>query len=98
MASGSCDVPEDEAIGSYAASNLPIWMFCNSRDLPELVEFNRRVHARLVAAGLDSRLTTYDADGHDCWTDAYRTPALYEWLWNQSRTANSRREIPAAGR
>ena len=90
LASAACDMPEAEVVNAYAAVNMPVWSFCNRGDVPALVEYNQRMHAQLVAAGLDARLTEYDADGHDCWTDAYRTPALYDWLWRQTRTARSR--------
>lgn len=101
LASGSCGMPEEDAIRALADANMPVWSFCNAGDTPALVEFHRRMHAQLVAAGLESRLTEYDADGHDCWTDAYRTPALYEWLWRQQRSANVRgtsfRSLPDEG-
>jgi poly(3-hydroxybutyrate) depolymerase len=90
LASAACDMPESEAVSAYAAANMPVWKFCNRGDVAPLVEYNRRMHSQLVAAGLDARLTEFDADGHDCWTDAYRTPALYDWLWQQSREARSR--------
>ncbi|MBL8851141.1 MAG: DUF1080 domain-containing protein [Planctomycetaceae bacterium] len=90
LASATCDMPESEAVSAFAAVTMPIWNFCTRGDAATLVEFNQRIHAQLVAAGLDARLTEYDSDGHDCWTEAYRTPALYDWLWRQSRKSRAR--------
>jgi hypothetical protein len=84
-------MPEEDAVRMLANANIPVWSFWNSGDDPAVVEFNRRMHARLVDAGLHARSTEYDAAGHDCWTDAYRTPALYDWLWRQQRSSNASR-------
>ena len=33
----------------------------------------------------DVKLTVYPDAGHDCWTEAYGNPALYEWLLSHER-------------
>jgi predicted peptidase len=39
----------------------------------------------LKAAGGDVRFTAYPEAGHDCWTETYQNPELYEWLLQQKK-------------
>ena len=36
-------------------------------------------------AGGDARLTIYPEAEHDCWTETYDNPRLYEWLLDHHR-------------
>jgi predicted peptidase len=63
--------------------DVPAWIFHSSGD--ERIPFARaqRLARELEACGGEVRLTIYDKRDHDAWTDAYATPALWDWLRRQ---------------
>jgi poly(3-hydroxybutyrate) depolymerase len=68
-----------------AVRKLPSWSFCNEDDQPRFVDSNRQMHISLIKHDAESLYTEYHAGGHDCWSQAYRNKALYEWMLMQSR-------------
>jgi predicted peptidase len=58
--------------------SLPIWGFHGARDdVVPLAHLEEMVGA-LKSAGSDVRFTVYPNAGHDCWTETYQNPRLYE--------------------
>ena len=41
----------------------------------------------VVVAGGEVRFTIYPEADHDSWTETYRNPEFYEWLFSQKRNS-----------
>jgi predicted peptidase len=66
---------------------LPVWIVHGGRDNLVLPREAVRMADALRASGNDVRFTLFERAGHDCWQNAYRSPALYTWLMKQQRGA-----------
>lgn len=64
---------------------LPVWAFHGTRDPVVPVGASRRMVQAVRRCGGDARLTEYPDVGHDCWTQTYDNPALYDWLLSHRR-------------
>ncbi len=64
--------------------NLPIWAFHNTGDSTSIEPVRRSVDA-LKKAGGYTRLTEFNAEGHDCWSAAFKDYCLLDWLLLQQR-------------
>ncbi len=67
--------------------DLPIWVFHGDRD--GAVPFQRSVdmvEAIKEAGGDKIRFTSLEHIGHNCWSAAYATPELFDWIRQQTRT------------
>lgn len=67
--------------------SLPIWVFHGDQD--RAVPFQRSVEmvdAIKAAGGEAIRFTTLENIGHNCWSAAYATPELYNWMNKQRRS------------
>lgn len=65
---------------------LPIWVFHGDKDTA--VPFQRSVEmveAIKQAGGEKIRFTSLENVGHNCWSAAYATPELYQWIRKQER-------------
>jgi predicted peptidase len=67
--------------------DVPIWAFHGDAD--RAVPFEKTV--TMVAAikkvgGTKIRFTSMEHLGHNCWSAAYATPGLYQWMENQARS------------
>jgi predicted peptidase len=65
--------------------DLPCWIFHGDQDTAVPVEFSTKMHGALTKAGSKAKLTVYPGVGHDCWTQTYADPKLWEWLFAQRR-------------
>lgn len=72
-------------VEKLSKAEMPIWNFYNDKDRPELVDANRRIRSNLIAAGLSPLVSEFNANGHDCWNQAWRMHALYDWMLQQKR-------------
>ena len=73
--------------------DIPIWVFHGDRDTA--VPFERSVEmveAIQQAGGTQIRFTTLEFLGHNCWSAAYATPQLFEWMFRQSDKKKRRRD------
>ena len=73
--------PED----AEKLAGIPIWVFHGDQDLA--VPFKRSVEmveAIKAAGGTKVRFTTLEYIGHNCWSAAYATPELYQWMEKQA--------------
>lgn len=69
--------------GAASGSQDPVpavWAFWNREDVPGLVESNR---AACFRNGF--LFSEYKQSGHDAWTRAYATEALYTWVAERRR-------------
>jgi len=64
---------------------LPIWVFHGAKDPTVPVERSREMVEAIKAAGGNVKFTEYPEAKHDCWTETYDNPELYEWLLAQRR-------------
>ncbi|MFB5662526.1 dienelactone hydrolase family protein [Alteribacillus sp. HJP-4] len=65
--------------------NLPIWAFHGDEDDVVPLEETDDMINQLQENGGRASLTIYKGVGHDSWTETYKNPALYEWLFAQKR-------------
>lgn len=65
---------------------LPVWAFHGALDRTVKPLRSRNMVAAIRAAGGDPRYTEYPHKDHDSWVPAFTEPALYEWLFAQTRT------------
>ncbi|NYZ63635.1 prolyl oligopeptidase family serine peptidase [Luteimonas deserti] len=65
--------------------HIPSWLFHGARDDVVPPDQSRRMHAALRAVGADVRYTEFPDANHNSWDAAYRTEALWSWLFAQRR-------------
>jgi pimeloyl-ACP methyl ester carboxylesterase len=65
--------------------HLPIWAFQGARDPIVLPGQIMAMVDAVRQSGGRAHLTLYPDLGHDCWTRAYSTDALWTWLFAQKR-------------
>lgn len=64
--------------------DVPIWVFHGDQDKPVPFEKSvKMVDAIKKAGGTKVRFTTMENVGHNCWSAAYATPELYQWMFAQ---------------
>jgi predicted peptidase len=66
-------------------SKLPIWTFHGQLDTTIPAFLSQNMVAAIQKAGGAPHLTIYPTAGHDAWTQAYATDALYTWMLAQQR-------------
>ena len=65
--------------------DLPLWIFHGGKDTAVPIEESGRLVEALKKAGNATvQFTVYPETGHDSWTAAYDTEALWDWLFAQS--------------
>ncbi len=63
---------------------LPIWVFIGDQDRG--FQQSREMVEAIKGAGAETiRFTILEHIGHNCWSSAYATPDLYQWLGRQTR-------------
>ena len=65
--------------------DVPTWVFHGKKDPVIAFEREESMVKNLKAAGGNVRFTAYPEAGHDCWTETYQNPGLYEWLLQQKK-------------
>jgi predicted peptidase len=65
--------------------DVPIWAFHGSDDKTVPPERSREMIEALKDAGGQPKYTEYPGVGHNSWAQTYSDPALYEWLFAQSK-------------
>ena len=69
---------------------MPVWAFHGGKDtVVPLDESERLIKILKEFQNEDAKLTVYPEAGHNSWTEAYNTAALYEWLLSHSLTADN---------
>lgn len=80
--------PEDAGI----LKDLPIWVFHGDQDRAvPYAKSVEMVEAIRAAGGKSIRFTSLEHIGHNCWSAAYETPELYQWLNQHKLGAESPR-------
>jgi len=70
--------------------NLPIWVFHGTKDNRVPIKRTIEMVDALKECGSNVRFTIYPEPRdplhpHDCWTETYENPELYEWLLSHKR-------------
>ncbi len=60
--------------------NVPVWAFHGGRDKSVFPEESVKMVNAVNRYGGNARLTIYPENGHNCWSNAYGDPALYDWF------------------
>jgi predicted peptidase len=68
-----------------ALKSLPFWAFHGDKDTSVAPAESERMVSALKKFGCDVKLTVYPGVGHDCWTQTYNNPELYEWFLAHER-------------
>jgi predicted peptidase len=67
-------------------TTLPIWAFHGAKDPVVPVEESERMVNYMKKLGVkEVKLTVYPEAQHDCWTQTYGNPELFEWFLQHSR-------------
>jgi predicted peptidase len=65
--------------------DLPLWVFHGARDNTVPIAKSEEMVQALRVVGGNVEFTVYPEAGHDCWTETYDNPRLYEWLLRHHR-------------
>ncbi len=69
-----------------ALKNMPIWNFHGEADpTVPISESEAMIDAVKKAGNTDVKFTRYPNVGHDCWSQAYGNPDLYDWFLQHKR-------------
>ena len=73
--------------------DLPIWAFHGTKDNRVPIERTIEMVEALKKCGSNVRFTVYPEPRdplhpHDCWTETYENPELYEWLLSHQRSSS----------
>ncbi len=66
-------------------AQTPVWVFHGAKDPVVPLRRSEAMVEALKKNGGNVKFTIYPEAGHDCWTEAYNDPKLYEWLLEQKR-------------
>jgi predicted peptidase len=72
-------------------AKTPAWVFHGAKDPVVPLERSEKMVEALKKNGGDVRFTVYPEASHDCWTEAYNDPKLYEWLLAQKRSHEAKK-------
>ena len=66
--------------------NMPIWAFHGEKDATVPIKSSQvMIDAVKQAGNQDVKFTRYPDAGHDCWTESYNNPELYDWFLQHKR-------------
>ena len=68
-----------------AIKNIPTWVFHGNRDRAVPLRRSKEMVEALQQCGGDVRFTVYQDVGHDCWTQTYSNPELYDWFLSHKK-------------
>ena len=76
-----------------ALAHMPIWDFHGEADpVVPVSQSEEMVEAIQKAGNTEVKFTKYPGVGHDCWSQAYGNPELYEWFLQHKRGPRGRRQ------
>lgn len=66
--------------------NMPIWAFHGEKDTTVPIKSSQVMVDAVKQAGNENvKFTRYPDAGHDCWTESYNNPELYDWFLQHKR-------------
>jgi predicted peptidase len=78
-----------EPIKTKLLPHVPTWVFHGAKDPVVPLARSEAMVDALKQAGGNVQFTVYPDAAHDCWTETYNNPKLYEWLLQQKRSGPS---------
>jgi predicted peptidase len=67
-------------------ATLPVWAFHGAKDpVVPVEESERMVNLLKKSGGREVKLTVYPEAQHDCWTQTYANPELFDWFLQHAR-------------
>jgi predicted peptidase len=73
-------------VQASALKTLPVWAFHGAKDPVVPVQESERMVGLLKRLGVhEVKLTIYPEAQHDCWTQTYNHPELFDWFLQHSR-------------
>jgi predicted peptidase len=76
---------------AQALKALPIWTFHGAKDTVVKIAETERMVRILRYFGCSIEFTVYPEAEHNCWTQTYENPKLYEWFLSQHKDGALRR-------
>jgi dipeptidyl aminopeptidase/acylaminoacyl peptidase len=70
---------------SLRLKDVPIWVFHGAKDKVVPMEESEEMVRAIRKRGGDVKFTIYPDAGHDCWTETYDNPELYDWFLEHSK-------------
>ncbi len=70
---------------AYRLAKVPIWAFHGAKDRRVPLYESKRMVEAVKHFGGQAKLTVYPRAGHDCWTETYDNPELYNWFLEHQR-------------
>ncbi|MDD5622755.1 MAG: prolyl oligopeptidase family serine peptidase [Actinomycetota bacterium] len=77
----------------YKLSDMPVWVFHGAQDTVVSPQESIKMVEALEKYGGNVKFTLYPELEHDCWTETYNNPELYEWFLEQSKANRQRAGI-----
>ena len=65
---------------------VPVWAFHGRKDSVVSVEESQKMVDAVVRNGGQAKLTVYEENGHDAWSDTYRNWEVFQWLLSKENT------------
>jgi len=66
--------------------NMPVWAFHGAKDTTVPPQESIGMVKALKDCNGNVKFTLYPELGHDCWTETYNNPELYQWFLEQNKT------------
>jgi predicted peptidase len=73
---------------------IPIWAFHGAKDFVVPLASSQAIVDAIREKGGEPKFTVYPEAGHDSWTETYADPALWDWLFAQTRGQSKRESTP----
>lgn len=73
---------------------IPTWVFHGAKDAVVPLSSSQQIVDAIRAKGGEPKFTVYPEAGHDSWTETYADPALWDWLFAQSRGRGRAEAVP----
>jgi len=65
--------------------SMPVWVFHGAKDTIVSPQESIKMVEALKSCGGNVKFTLYPELEHDCWTETYNNPELYQWFLEQSK-------------
>ncbi|HEY4695851.1 MAG TPA: prolyl oligopeptidase family serine peptidase [Candidatus Hydromicrobium sp.] len=66
-------------------ADMPVWVFHGAKDTTVSPQESIKMVEALKDCNENVKFTLYPELGHDCWTETYNNPELYQWFLEQSK-------------
>lgn len=78
--------------------SMPVWAFHGGKDTTVFPEESKKMVDHINKWGGNAKLTIYENNGHDAWTDTYNNPEVYKWIFSQVKKSTNTKELEINGK